>query len=98
MEYSQKGDTVSSNEQPSLFDTLLGNTKAESQAAFERIAALRNEIDHHTYLYYILSAPEISDAAFDSMMRELQELELAHPELITSSSPTQRVGGLVETT
>ncbi|MCL2756972.1 MAG: NAD-dependent DNA ligase LigA, partial [Coriobacteriia bacterium] len=41
---------------------------------------------------------EISDAAFDSMMRELQELELAHPELITSSSPTQRVGGLVETT
>ncbi|WP_139653648.1 NAD-dependent DNA ligase LigA [Raoultibacter phocaeensis] len=63
--------------------------------AKERIDALRREIEHHTYLYYAKDAPEISDAAFDSLMRELRELEAAHPELIDSSSPTQRVGGYV---
>ena len=47
-----------------------------------RIDALRREIEHHTYLYYAQDAPEISDAAFDSLMRELRELEAAHPELI----------------
>ena len=60
-----------------------------------RIDALRREIEHHTYLYYAQDAPEISDAAFDSLMRELRELEAAHPELIDPSSPTQRVGGYV---
>lgn len=61
----------------------------------QRIDALRQEIEHHTYLYYAQDAPEISDAAFDSLMRELRELEAAHPELITPQSPTQRVGGYV---
>lgn len=60
-----------------------------------RIDALRKEIEHHTYLYYALDAPEITDAAFDSLMRELRELESEHPELIIPSSPTQRVGGFV---
>ena len=60
-----------------------------------RIDALRREIEHHTYLYYAKDAPEISDAAFDSLMRELRELEAEHPELIDASSPTQRVGGYV---
>ncbi len=60
-----------------------------------RVEALRREIEHHTYLYYALDDPEISDAAFDSLMRELRELEAQHPELIDASSPTQRVGGYV---
>lgn len=60
-----------------------------------RIDALRREIEHNTYLYYAQDAPEISDAAFDSLMRELRELEARHPEWIDSSSPTQRVGGYV---
>jgi len=67
-------------------------------AARKRIAALRNEIDHHSYLYYVLDAPEISDAAFDSLMQELQSLERLYPELLVPSSPTQRVGGWSETT
>ena len=58
-----------------------------------RIEELRREIEHNSYLYYALDDPRISDAAFDSLMKELQQLELLHPELITSSSPTQRVGG-----
>lgn len=61
----------------------------------ERIDALRREIEHHTYLYYAQDAPEISDAAFDSLMRELRELEEAHPEYYDPNSPTQRVGGYV---
>ncbi len=60
-----------------------------------RIQALRQEIEHHTYLYYALDAPKITDAAFDSLMRELRELESQHPELVTPDSPTQRVGGYV---
>ncbi len=60
-----------------------------------RIEELRRAIEHHTYLYYALDAPEISDSAFDSLMRELQALEKAHPELVDPSSPTQRVGGYV---
>lgn len=67
----------------------------EREEAAKRIDALRSEIEHNTYLYYALDAPEISDAAFDSLMRELRELEAAFPDLITSSSPTQRVGGYV---
>ena len=60
-----------------------------------RIEALRREIEHHSYLYYAQDAPSISDAAFDSLMRELRELEAAHPELVDPASPTQRVGGYV---
>ncbi len=61
----------------------------------ERIDALRKEIEHHTYLYYVKDAPEISDGAFDSLMRELRELEQEHPEFADPNSPTQRVGGAV---
>ena len=58
----------------------------------QRVEALRREIEHHNYLYYVLDQPEISDAEFDRLMRELQELESRYPELITPDSPTQRVG------
>jgi len=59
----------------------------------KKIDALRENLRHHEYLYYVLDTPEISDAEFDSMMRELKALEAAHPEFITADSPTQRVGG-----
>ena len=61
-------------------------------AAASRAEQLRREIEHHTYLYYALDAPEISDAAFDSLMRELQDIEATYPDLVTPESPTQRVG------
>ena len=67
----------------------------EGQDPAARAEALRREIEHHSYQYYALDAPAISDAAFDSLMRELREIEAAHPELVTASSPTQRVGGYV---
>jgi DNA ligase (NAD+) len=61
-------------------------------AAAARAEALRREIEHHAYRYYSLDAPEISDAAYDALVRELEGIEAAHPELVTPESPTQRVG------
>jgi len=62
--------------------------------ARKRAAQLREQIDQHNYNYYVLDAPEISDAAYDRLMRELQELEAEYPALVTPDSPTQRVGAL----
>ena len=78
-------------------DSLFGSDgqALDADGTRARVRALRKEIEHHTYLYYAKDAPEISDAAFDSLMRELRELEQAHPELIDPTSPTQRVGGYV---
>jgi DNA ligase (NAD+) len=59
----------------------------------KKIGALREKIRHHEYLYYVLDQPEISDAEFDKLMRQLKDLEAEHPELLTADSPTQRVGG-----
>ncbi len=61
--------------------------------AEKRIEALREKIRHHEYLYYVLDNPEISDAEFDQLMQQLKDLETDHPTLVTSDSPTQRVGG-----
>jgi len=58
----------------------------------QRIERLRDEIRYHGYRYHVLDDPVISDAAYDSLMRELQKLEAEHPELVTPDSPTQRVG------
>jgi len=58
-----------------------------------QIEELRDKIRHHEHLYYVLDAPELSDADFDQLMQELKKLEAGHPELITPDSPTQRVGG-----
>ena len=59
----------------------------------ERIAELRNLIRRHDYLYYIKERPEVSDAEYDILMRELRKIEEDHPDLITPDSPTQRVAG-----
>ncbi|MBI4328937.1 MAG: NAD-dependent DNA ligase LigA [Chloroflexi bacterium] len=62
----------------------------QARARTEKLRAL---IHHHDYLYYVLDAPEISDAAYDSLFQELRRLEKEHPELVTPESPTQRVSG-----
>ncbi|MGB8581227.1 MAG: NAD-dependent DNA ligase LigA [Candidatus Sulfotelmatobacter sp.] len=59
----------------------------------KKIEALREKIRHHEYLYYVLDQPEISDAEFDKLMRQLKDAEAEHPDLLTADSPTQRVGG-----
>lgn len=59
-----------------------------------RVNKLREEINYHNYLYYVLDSPEVSDAEYDRLMRELAGLEKLFPELITADSPTQRVGAL----
>src|SRR5215467_4005009 len=59
----------------------------------KRAAELRKQLHHHNYLYYVEAKPEISDLEFDRLLKELEELEAAHPELATPDSPTQRVGG-----
>lgn len=77
----------------SLFDDeQLAATVSDPGAVIDR---LRREIEHHSYLYYAQDRPSISDAAFDSLMRQLKELEAAHPEFYDPASPTQRVGGYV---
>jgi DNA ligase (NAD+) len=59
----------------------------------ERARLLREQINYHNYRYYVLDNPEIPDAEYDRLYRELEALEAAHPELVTPDSPTQRVGG-----
>jgi DNA ligase (NAD+) len=59
----------------------------------QRAEKLRQIIRHHEHQYYVLDSPEVSDAEYDTLVRELQALETQHPELLTPDSPTQRVGG-----
>lgn len=61
--------------------------------ATARANTLREVLEYHNYRYYVLDAPEVPDAEYDRLFRELQALEAAHPELLTTDSPTQRVGG-----
>ncbi|MBI3845226.1 MAG: NAD-dependent DNA ligase LigA [Planctomycetes bacterium] len=65
--------------------------------AEKRARELRREIQHHDHLYHVLDAPEISDAQYDRLFRELREIEEVHPDLVTPDSPTQRVGGAPQT-
>ena len=64
-----------------------------AKATARQIEKLREEIRHHDELYYVNDSPEISDREYDALLEQLQQLEQAHPELITPDSPTQRVGG-----
>ena len=88
------GDGVDiDTETPASTDTA-APADARAQAA-ARAAELRHELDYHAYRYYMLDAPEITDAAFDKMLVELQEIEATYPDLVTPDSYTQRVGGYV---
>ena len=64
----------------------------DSAQAKQRIAELRKQINYHNYRYYVLDSPEVSDAEYDKLMKELNQLEEEHPQLVTPDSPTQRVG------
>ena len=61
--------------------------------AHKRADELRRLIELHNYRYYVLDDPEVPDAEYDRLMRQLESLEFDHPELITPDSPTQRVSG-----
>ena len=67
--------------------------KCHKKEIIERIEKLKKTIEHHGYLYHTLDKPEISDEAYDSLVSELQKLEEEHPDLKSSNSPTERVGG-----
>ena len=69
---------------------LFADTRAEDLAEAER---LRKEIRHNEYLYYVLDAPEITDAEYDRLMVRLREIEAEYPDSVPADSPTQRVGG-----
>ena len=79
--------------QNDLFSGGDSSNELPSDSAAENIQSLRNHINEHNHKYYVLDEPSIPDAEYDRLMRELQALEDANPELITSDSPTQRVGG-----
>jgi DNA ligase (NAD+) len=64
-----------------------------AESAKKQIEKLRDELNHHNYLYHVLAKPAISDQQYDRMLKELEALENEHPELRTPDSPTQRVGG-----
>src|SRR6476469_11099184 len=64
-------------------------------SASDRIADLRRQIRYHEERYYVLSDPELADAEFDALMKQLEQLERENPDLVTADSPTQRVGGRV---
>jgi DNA ligase (NAD+) len=66
--------------------------KAAPTALKREVEELRGKLRHHEYQYHVLDDPEISDAAYDALLRKLKDLETAHPELVTSDSPTARVG------
>jgi DNA ligase (NAD+) len=68
-----------------------------AQSVQQRIDKLREEINRHNHLYHVDARPEISDREFDKLLQELIELEREHPDLVTPDSPTQRVGGEVQT-
>ena len=66
----------------------------DKNEAIAEVSRLRGEINRHNYLYYVLDSPEVPDAEYDRLMRCLEELEAAFPDLVTPDSPTQRVGAL----
>ncbi len=70
-----------------------GSDRRRAEAKL-RVEELRELINHHSYRYHVLDDPEVSDAEYDELLRELQKLEDEFPELITPDSPTQRVGGV----
>jgi DNA ligase (NAD+) len=59
----------------------------------QQLQELRDQLRHHEHLYYVLDAPELTDAQYDALMNRLKEIEQEHPDLVTPDSPTQRVGG-----
>ncbi|MFC0403252.1 NAD-dependent DNA ligase LigA [Paraburkholderia rhizosphaerae] len=70
-------------------------SRAAASAPAERALSLREQLEHANYAYYVLDQPELPDAEYDKLFKELEQIEAEHPDLITPDSPTQRVGGEV---
>src|SRR5512134_2990174 len=85
------GTTTGAN--PARDDGAAMSGPQDSRKAAARVDELRAEIARHDYQYFVLDAPTIPDAEYDRLLRELQELERAFPDLVTPESPTQRVAG-----
>ncbi|GJL53861.1 MAG: DNA ligase [Nitrospirales bacterium] len=75
--------------------TFSNSPKEIPQHVHTRLHELREDIQHHDRLYYLKDQPEVSDSVYDQLFRELQDLELQYPDLVTPDSPTQRVGGIL---
>jgi DNA ligase (NAD+) len=76
-----------------IFENLaMGQTNDAGEATATRVQTLRSQLQAASYAYYVLDAPDLPDEVYDRLYRELQDLEAAHPELVTPDSPTQRVG------
>ena len=71
----------------------MARSSSPDQQIERQIQELRDQLRHHEYLYYVEDSPELTDAEYDGLMNRLKKLEAGHPELVTSDSPTQRVGG-----
>lgn len=83
-------------DQPSLFDEPASTEKTDEKVNLEvHVEALREKLERWNYEYYVLDAPSVPDSEYDRVFRELVELETAYPELMSDTSPTQRVGGAV---
>jgi DNA ligase (NAD+) len=74
-------------------DPFLAESSQNITQAAQEVQDLKDQIRRHDHLYYVLDSPEITDAQYDSLFKRLDQLELRYPELVTSDSPTQRVGG-----
>lgn len=80
-------------QQDDLFSSAGSSVPADQREWVNRLQVLKQELEQHSYSYYVLDNPTIPDAEYDKLFRELQEIEAAHPESISPDSPTQRVGG-----
>ena len=75
-----------------MADSVASTTSAVAADVQRQAAQLREQLDAYAHQYYVLDAPDVPDAEYDRLFRQLQELEQCHPALITNTSPTQRVG------
>src|SRR5699024_9497989 len=74
-------------------DSTMASVNTVDPDLLEKYNDLKDEVRHHRRAYYVNDAPEISDAAFDRLFRDLEDLEALHPQIVTGDSPTQEVGG-----
>lgn len=92
---SQESDTPKETQQLQTSQKSSASTVTEAQTPAQRAAELNQLLSHAAYQYYALDDPEMTDAQFDRLLVELQQLESEHPELVTAQSYTQRIGGYV---
>ena len=92
------GDEAPMSERPEPAESAATRNTEPSASVAERVGVLRAQVDHHNERYHTLDDPEISDADYDDLARELRALEAEHPDLVTETSPTVQVGGAISAT